>query len=83
MCFFILKITEERELAHKEREKKQQEEILERKKQKEEDKKIEMQRLEELAKSGSTSDRINTDSSKLRQDYIKEKARIAEDEKQK
>lgn len=70
-------------MAHKERERKQQEEILERKKQKEEDRRFEMQRLEELAKSGSTSERINNDSSKLRQDYIKEKARIADAEKQK
>ena len=42
-----------------------------------------MQRLEELAKSGSTADRINNDSSKLREEYIKEKARLAEEEKQK
>jgi hypothetical protein len=42
-----------------------------------------MHRLDELARSGSTSDRINTDSAKLRQDHIKEKARIAEEEKQK
>lgn len=41
-----------------------------------------MQRLEELAKT-STADRINNDASKLRQDYIKEKAKAAEEEKKK
>lgn len=41
-----------------------------------------MKRFEELAKT-STADRIHTDSSNTRQDYIKEKAKQAEDEKKK
>jgi hypothetical protein len=42
---------------------------------------MEIQRLEELAKSGSTGERINTETSKQREQYIKDKARLAEEEK--
>ena len=66
----------------KEREKRREEEIADRKHRKEEEKRQEMERFEELAKT-STSDRIHTNSSNVRQDYIKEKAKAAEDEKKK
>ncbi len=73
---------EEREKELQEREKRMQDEILERKNRKEEEKRQEMKRLDDLAKT-STADRIQTDSSKVRQDYIKEKAKAADEEKKK
>ncbi len=66
----------------KEREKRREDEIAERKHRKEEEKRAEIERLEELAKT-STSDRISVNSDKVRQDYIKEKAKAAADEKKK
>lgn len=76
------KKSKERDLEMKEREKRREEEIADRKHRKEEEKRQEMERFEELAKT-STSDRIHTNSSNVRQDYIKEKAKAAEDEKKK
>ena len=58
-----------------------EDEVNERKKQREEEKRIEMQRLDDLAKSGSTADRIHTDSSKAREDYLKEKLKNADEQK--
>jgi hypothetical protein len=75
-------LLEEREKELQEREKRMQDEILERKNRKEEEKRQEMKRLDDLAKT-STADRIQTDSSKVRQDYIKEKAKAADEEKKK
>lgn len=65
-----------------ERENRMQKEIEDRKQRKEEEKKEELQRLEDLAKT-STSDRIENEAGKKRQDYIKEKFQTAEDEKKK
>lgn len=79
ICFFLL---EERDIELKEREKRREEEIAERKNRKEEEKRLEMKRLEDMAKT-STSDRINTASSDKRQDYIKDKAKAADEEKKK
>jgi hypothetical protein len=59
-----------------------QDEIIERKNRKEEEKRQEIKRLDELAKT-PTADRIHTDSSKVRQDYIKDKAKAAEEDKKK
>ena len=64
------------------REKRLQDEIAERKHRKEEESRQEMQRFNEMAKT-STSDRIQTDSAKVRQDFIKEKAKAADEEKKK
>jgi hypothetical protein len=44
---------------------------------------LEMRRIIELPKPEHKSDRINTDSAKLRQDHKNEKASKAEEEKQK
>lgn len=74
--------SKEREKALQEREKRREEEIAERKNRKEEEKRQEMERLEQLAKT-PTSDRIHTSSSKVREDYLKEKVKTADDEKKK
>jgi hypothetical protein len=55
---------------------------MKRKERKEEEKRMEMQRIEALAKT-STADRIQTDSARVRQDYIKEKAKAADEAKKK
>jgi hypothetical protein len=77
-----LKITEEREKQMKEQEKRREQEIAERKQRKEEEKRNELKRFEEMSKT-STADRIHTDSSKTRDDYLKEKLKNAEEEKRK
>lgn len=58
-------------------------EILERKERKENENADNLKRLDELAKSGSTSDRLQTDSSKKREDYLKEKQHLAQEERKK
>ena len=71
---------EEREAAQKERDKKHEDGIAERKRAKEEEKMAEMKRLEEMSKT-STSERIQTKSADVRQAYIMDKAKAAEEEK--
>jgi hypothetical protein len=78
-CFDV----EEREKAMKELEKRHEEDIIERKRQRDEEKRMEIQRLEDLAKSGSTGSRISNDMSRQREETIKERARVADDEKKK
>ncbi len=70
-------------MALKELEKRREDDLNERKRQREEDKRLEMKRLEELAKSGSTGSRINNEFSKQREEHIKEKARLADEDKKK
>ena len=65
-----------------EREARREKEILDRKTRKEDEKSIEINRMNELAKT-STSDRIHVDSSNTRQNYIKEKKSLADEEKKK
>ena len=67
-------------MAQKERDKQHEDGIAERKRCKEEEKMAEIKRLEEMAKT-STSDRIQTKTADVRQNYIMEKAKAAEEEK--
>jgi hypothetical protein len=76
------KIKEEREKLMKEQEKRREQEIAERKQRKEDEKRNELKRFEEMSKT-STADRIHTDSSKTRDDYLKDKLKSAEEEKRK
>ena len=61
-----------RDLDLKKREARREQEIVDRKTRKEEEKQIDINRLEELAKT-STSDRIQVNSSNIRDNYLKEK----------
>jgi hypothetical protein len=63
-------------------ERRREEEIQERKARKEAEQLATMKRFEDMSKQ-STSDRVATFSEKVNQDFIKERAKVAEDEKHK
>jgi hypothetical protein len=76
-------VAEEREKAMKELEQRREDDINERKRQRDEEKRMEIQRLDDLAKSGSTGSRLSNDMSRQREETIKEKARVADEDKKK